>query len=69
MSNNNLDFILDKSIIWNVHEENKRYYYAYFNNGFLLLRINNFPDEPMYTVIYEKYISDLDELPNQWVVL
>ncbi len=60
--------LLSLSIYWQKVKETERYYYAYQNDELLLLRMNNFPDEPLYTLINKLQISDLDNLPNTWVL-
>jgi hypothetical protein len=45
-----------------------RFYYCYFNDVLLLLRMNNFPDEPLYTFIYLLDIIDIEDLPSNWEI-
>ncbi|MBL0200726.1 MAG: hypothetical protein IPP81_11455 [Chitinophagaceae bacterium] len=63
-----IDSFFKASIIWQRHQSNNKYFYAYYNNELLLLRLNNFPDEPLLTFIRELNITDLDEPPLNWVI-
>lgn len=63
MENKNL-MLLD--IFWKKHPHNERYYYLKENNKIILLRINNFPDEPLYTLINELDIMDIEDKPVGW---
>lgn len=60
--------LIYKSIIWIKHPSNKKYFYAYHNSGLLLLRLNNFPDEPLFTLIKQLDISDIDDTPENWFI-
>ena len=58
----------DLSIYWQIHETNKRYYYAFVDGELLLLRINDFPDEPFLTLIKGLEIEDIEETPTNWII-
>ena len=58
----------EDKIVWKNHQSNRRYYYTYYNDQLLLLRMNNFPDEPLYTFICELIIEDFDDLPKTWTL-
>lgn len=62
------NYLFSLSVYWQKVEGTDRYYYAYQNDELLLLRMNNFPDEPLYTLINKLEIHDLDDLPNSWVL-
>jgi hypothetical protein len=57
-----------KSIYWQNHETNKRYFFAYVDDVLLLLRLNDFPDEPLLTFIHGLEIIDIDEAPANWIL-
>lgn len=63
------DILFKKDILWLKHDSNVRFYYAYLNGELLLLRINDFPDEPLYTFINGLLIKDFDDLPNKWILV
>ena len=58
----------DKLILWKKHELGLRYWYSEIDGDILFLRMNNFPDEPLYTLISKKTIRDYDDLPDRWVL-
>jgi len=60
--------LLNESIFWQKHESHNRYFYAYNDGELLLLRLNNFPDEPLITLIRRLDIVDMEEVPMNWVV-
>lgn len=60
--------IENSSIFWQKHANSFKFFFAYDNENLLLLRLNNFPDEPLLTVINGLDIRDLDEVPVNWVV-
>lgn len=61
----NKDLILS-DIFWKKHPHNERYYYLQNKDKFILLRINDFPDEPLYTLINGIDIMDIDDKPVGW---
>ena len=60
--------IFKSSIYWQKHSNNQRYFYAYSNGELLLLRLNDFPDQPFLTLIRGMGIIDMEETPEDWVV-
>lgn len=60
--------LIEKSIYWQKHPKNARYFYAYNDTELLLLRLNDFPDEPLLTLIKGLEILDIEEVPEHWVV-
>jgi hypothetical protein len=60
--------LLQKKILWQKHSSNERFFFHYENENLILLRINNFPDEPLYTLINGLEILDFDDAPNQWII-
>lgn len=65
LNNSNL---LKMEIKWTSHPSNPRYYYSKINQHLVLLRINNFPDESMYSLINGLDILDFDDSPSQWQI-
>jgi hypothetical protein len=54
-------------IRWNTTEDALFPYQATINDQIWLIRINDFPDEPLYTLIIEKReIIDFDDWPKTW---
>lgn len=60
------EILLTSDISWVQHPVNQRYYFVEFKNRVVLLRINNFPDEPLYTLINGLDIMDIEDRPNGW---
>ena len=60
--------LLDKKIKWKNHPTNLRYYFTEFNQQIILLRVNNFPEEPLLTVINRLEILDLEKIPSKWIL-
>ena len=58
--------ILNTKINWVRVDDNIRYCFAYYQEKVILLRMNDFPDEPLFTLINGISITDLDELPSKW---
>jgi len=63
-----IEKLLDKSIYWQNHPTNKRYFFAQDDNEIILLRLNDFPDEPLWTLIKGLEILDIDDAPSQWFI-
>lgn len=59
---------LEKSIYWQKHDKENRFFYALSDTQPILLRINDFPDEPLYTLICGLDILNLEEAPDNWVI-
>lgn len=64
----NTNHLIYESIIWEKHFLNERYFYSTNNGKLLLLRLNNFPDEPLLTLIDGLNIFDLEDVPDNWIV-
>jgi hypothetical protein len=61
--------LLKTKLIWKKHPENNRFFYIEDRaNTIILLRINNFPEEPLYTIINGSDIIDLDDIPSYWIL-
>ena len=65
---NSIEELLTKSIYCQNHSTNKRYFFAIDNSELILLRLNDFPDEPLLTLIKGKEILDIDDTPLQWII-
>jgi len=63
MDNN---FLVKTKIHWKRIPLSKGYFYADYEKRRLILRLNNFPDEPIYTLINGLEITDIEEKPIQW---
>ena len=64
----NLNSIFSQNIKFQKHSSNNRYFYTYINDELLLLRMNDFPDEPLFTIILGLQIIDIDDAPENWEI-
>lgn len=55
-------------IKWSRHKTSPRYFFSTVNNDLLLLRMNDFPDEPLLTLIRGTDILDIEDVPEKWDV-
>lgn len=60
--------LIGQSINWIKHPTNIRYYYIVLNSDVALLRLNNFPEEPLLTLIFGLEIIDIEDVPEKWKV-
>lgn len=60
--------LIKRSIYWQRHPVSEKYFFAYHDEQLLLLRLNNFPDEPLLTLIKQLDIIDIEETPEDWVI-
>jgi len=63
-----IDSIKDQLVLWKKHPSSLRYWYTDLKDELIFLRMNNFPDEPLYTLITRSEITDFDDLPEKWIV-
>lgn len=63
-----IDKLIEQSISWIKHPNSLRYYYIILDRGIVLLRLNDFPDEPLLTLIHGLEILDIEEVPQKWIV-
>ena len=61
--------LFQKTIRWEKHESNERFFYHYDDSSLILLRINNFPDEHLYTLINGLNIVEIDDIPHEWSIV
>lgn len=60
------EVLIEANIFWKKHPVMKRYFYFENSRDIVLLRINNFPEEPLYTLINGLDIVDIDDKPSGW---
>jgi hypothetical protein len=63
-----LDSLLKKHITWIEDIPHCSHFHAHVDGDLCRLRMNDFPEEPMYTVEVEGEKRDFDELPSGWVI-
>lgn len=63
-----LENLFRQSINWQVNEAADDAFYAYVNGERCELRMNDFPDEPLYTLTYRGQSVDFDDRPQTWTL-
>ncbi|MBL4708041.1 MAG: hypothetical protein JKY48_06340 [Flavobacteriales bacterium] len=64
----NLLELLNAKIEWVRGKSDKKFFVASYKGIDLLLRMNNFPEEPMYTLFWIEESSDFDDKPDSWKI-
>ncbi|WP_312363789.1 hypothetical protein [Sphingobacterium sp.] len=62
----NNEELISSTIFWKKHPEIGYYYYNEEYDKLIILRINNFPEEPLFTLINGLDITDLEDKPIEW---
>ncbi|WON95028.1 hypothetical protein [Sphingobacterium sp. UGAL515B_05] len=62
----NNEELISSTIFWKKHPEIGYYYYNEEYDKLILLRMNNFPEEPLFTLINGLDITDLEDKPIGW---
>jgi hypothetical protein len=62
----NNEELISSTILWKKHSEIGYYYYNEEYDKLILLRMNNFPEEPLFTLINGLDITDLEDKPIGW---
>ena len=62
----NNEELISSTIFWKKHPEIGYYYYNEEYDKLILLRMNNFPEEPLFTLINGLDITDLEDKPTGW---
>ncbi len=58
---------LEEEVKWNEGGDPNYPYEAKINGDKLVIRLNDFPDESLYTLIVnDKEVSSFDDWPKQW---
>jgi len=60
--------LVKNKVHWKKHPGNNHFYYYEEYYRIFLLRMNDFPAEPLYTIINGLEITDIDDLPVDWTV-
>ncbi|MCG2616966.1 hypothetical protein LZZ85_21900 [Terrimonas sp. NA20] len=61
-----LEELKNIEIKWHRNKSHHRFYYSELAGELLLLRLNDFPDEPLLTLIKGQNIWDIDDVPEKW---
>lgn len=68
MSGNTVDKILHSRVDWEPSSESPYIFQATCGGQAVRLRLNDFPDEPLCTLIVEGTETDLHEFPPLWTL-
>ena len=68
MSENSMKNILHERVDWEASAESPYTFEAMFEGRVVRLRLNDFPDEPLCTLIGEGVETDLHEFPPLWTL-
>ncbi|MFC2156093.1 hypothetical protein ACFLRB_06365 [Acidobacteriota bacterium] len=63
-----LKTIIKQKIDWQKSDESEYIFTAMIDGKNWKLRLNDFPEEPLCTVIWEGGLQDLDDLGEQWTL-
>lgn len=58
--------LINSNITWISHQH-KRFFYTKNNGSVILLRVNNFPEEPLLTLINGLEVFDIEDTPIGWI--
>tara|TARA_Y100000389_G_C17191320_1_gene378998 strand:+ start:379 stop:582 length:204 start_codon:yes stop_codon:yes gene_type:complete len=58
--------LLKKNVKWKSHPTARGFFYYKHDEKIFLLRMNNFPDEVLYTIINGIEIIDIEDKPTNW---
>ena len=61
-----LEQLCQAHIRWEVTHESKYIFFTNFNGKMVRLRLNDFPDEPLCTVIINNQEIDVEPVPDNW---
>jgi len=64
--NNVLRDIQQTKITWVATKDDPTIFEAFFNGEHVRLRLNDFPDEPLYTLFLRDKAVDIEEGPTAW---
>jgi len=65
---NKISELFTKRIIWQSVKEEKGKWHTDLNGERYELHMNDFPDEPLYTITFEEESVDFDDKPIMWFI-
>lgn len=67
---NEINKLTKESMKWVSETDSGRYFYTdAYDKGICWLRINDFPDEPLWTLFYKGDAINFDDKPENWVIV
>lgn len=65
----NIKDILKETVVWRYEPGSVRFYISeQYSKEDCTLRMNDFPDEPMWTLFYKGESLDFDDEPKNWKI-
>ena len=62
----NISELFKQKIEWSEEVPGGTQFYAYIDGELCQLTMNDYPDEPLYTLKWKNFSLDLDDRPNGW---
>lgn len=66
--NTYINKILESKIDWEKSKTEEYFFQTIFDGRKILLRLNDFPDEPICTIIINSQETDIEEFPEKWTL-
>lgn len=63
-----LNELINTDIRWNASCYSTYHFESKFKGESCYLRMNDFPDEPLYTLFYKGESVDIDDSPSGWTI-
>lgn len=61
-----LEALQDTELTWIATRNDPTFFEAVFEGEHVQIRMNDFPDEPIYTVFFRGEEIDIEESPRKW---
>ena len=62
------DANLNRKVTWQESQDAEHPYQAWIGGAHWVIRINDFPDEPLYTLLIDGIpVLDFDDWPQAWI--
>ena len=65
---NDASFLFNKQINWQSVKSERAKFYTYIDGERCELRMNDFPEEPLYTLTFRGQSMDFDDRPQIWTL-
>jgi hypothetical protein len=62
----NIRDLFNREIQWSEETSGGTQFYAYIDGDLCQLKMNDYPDEPLYTLRWHDFSVDLDDRPTKW---
>ena len=64
-----IEELLKNKIIWKKGENRNVFYKSTFNGSLCVLQMNDFPDEPLYTLFWNDEVLDIEDKSDLWEII